>query len=228
MGAGGSKPEGPAAGHYVFSSTASVDQPLSFSQEVIDSLQSSPETDASRRTTQELHIAQRVAAELEKLHAREAESLAKIRSEIASSPPPPKPDRKSTLSKAAAAITPSSLQSNQQDSSPRLLSLPSSPLPAAPSPTASAAAESTSPPPSEAEEKDLSRDSVSSQLATLRETLAKRKQVAPLPKDVEAAREGLIGCLRINDRRPLDCWQEVSEFREAVGKMEEGFVGSVL
>jgi MICOS complex subunit MIC19 len=49
-----------------------------------------------------------------------------------------------------------------------------------------------------------------------------------MPKDVAKAREELVGCLRKNDRRPLDCWRQVEEFKESVGRMEREFVERVL
>jgi MICOS complex subunit MIC19 len=45
---------------------------------------------------------------------------------------------------------------------------------------------------------------------------------------VEKARGELVGCLRLNDRRPLDCWREVEAFKREVGRLEEKFVGGVL
>ena len=39
-------------------------------------------------------------------------------------------------------------------------------------------------------------------------------------KGVEDAREKVVKCLRMKDRRPLDCWQEVRGFRREVGRVE--------
>jgi MICOS complex subunit MIC19 len=38
----------------------------------------------------------------------------------------------------------------------------------------------------------------------------------------------VISCLRINDRKPLDCWKEVEIFKREVRKMEENYVSSIL
>ena len=45
-------------------------------------------------------------------------------------------------------------------------------------------------------------------------------------EDVEArkAREELIRCLQLHDRRSLDCWWEVKQFKEKVVKLETEFV----
>ncbi len=47
-------------------------------------------------------------------------------------------------------------------------------------------------------------------------------------KEVNKAKEGVVACLRLNDRRPLDCWKEVETFRREVGRLEEAFLGRVL
>lgn len=41
---------------------------------------------------------------------------------------------------------------------------------------------------------------------------------------MEKAREELVACLRTNDRRPLDCWQEVEGFKREVGRLERKFI----
>ena len=46
-------------------------------------------------------------------------------------------------------------------------------------------------------------------------------------KDVVAAKESVVKCLRENDRRPLDCWKEVEEFKREVGRLEKGFLERV-
>ena len=47
-------------------------------------------------------------------------------------------------------------------------------------------------------------------------------------KAVEKAKDEMVSCLRKNDRRPLDCWKEVEEFKKEVGRLERGFLGRVL
>lgn len=45
---------------------------------------------------------------------------------------------------------------------------------------------------------------------------------------VEKAREGLVQCLRLNDRRPLDCWEEREAFKREVARLERQFVDKTL
>ena len=58
----------------------------------------------------------------------------------------------------------------------------------------------------------------------LRQKLESRKKLEKVSPEVEKAKEKLISCLRTNDRRPLDCWQEVETFKAEVGKMEKAFI----
>jgi MICOS complex subunit MIC19 len=89
------------------------------------------------------------------------------------------------------------------------------------------------PPPADAAAKEESRQAhstakVFSELEKLRKGLDERKKVREMPRDVERAREELVGCLRTNDRWPLDCWREVEAFKASVSKMEEDFIERVL
>lgn len=59
---------------------------------------------------------------------------------------------------------------------------------------------------------------------TLRAKLDARKKLDKPSKEVEKAKEALVKCLRTNDRRPLDCWEEVEAFKAEVGKLERAFV----
>lgn len=191
MGAGASKPEG--ASKHVFSSNT----PIQFSQELVDSLQASSETDSTRAKTLELHIAQRVASELAALQKKEDDALTSLRLDLSSS-------------SSSSTIT-----TTKPTPQPRLLDLAS---PA---------------PPGDVLARDETRHNQSSaqvfaELEKLRQGLEARKKVRDMPREVERAREELVGCLRLNDRRPLDCWREVELFKGVVRKMELEFVGSVL
>lgn len=89
------------------------------------------------------------------------------------------------------------------------------------------------PPPGDVIAKEDARQGQSSakvfeELEKLRRGLNERKKVREMPRDVEKAREELVGCLKKNDRRPLDCWREVDAFKGSVSKMEEDFIGRVL
>lgn len=73
-----------------------------------------------------------------------------------------------------------------------------------------------------------SHHTVSKEIEEMRKKLEARKQVRALPDSVEGARSEVIRCLRDNDRRPLDCWQEVENFKAEVKKLEKGWVEKVL
>ena len=68
------------------------------------------------------------------------------------------------------------------------------------------------------------------EIEALKDKLAKRQLKEDVVKDekVNKAREEVVTCLRINDRRPLDCWNEVETFRKEVGRLEGAFLGKVL
>jgi MICOS complex subunit MIC19 len=66
------------------------------------------------------------------------------------------------------------------------------------------------------------------EIEALKEKLGQRKQLREVDKDVERAKEDVVSCLRLNDRRPLDCWQEVKIFKDQVAKMEGKFVERVM
>lgn len=78
--------------------------------------------------------------------------------------------------------------------------------------------------------RDLSRASVQMEIEKLKDKLQKRQLKEDVVKDegVNRAREQVVQCLRVNDRRPLDCWKEVEAFRREVGRLEGAFLGRVL
>jgi altered-inheritance-of-mitochondria protein 13 len=76
-------------------------------------------------------------------------------------------------------------------------------------------------------EEGADRFTVSKQVGELRKKLEERKQVRALPEEVESARSEVIKCLTQNDRRPLDCWQEVENFKAEVKKLESKWVDKV-
>ncbi|KAL9950082.1 hypothetical protein D7B24_004323 [Verticillium nonalfalfae] len=161
MGASESKPSSSTSLHQWTGSA-----PAGVSHDLIDSLQTSRETDASRAQLSELQVQARVAEELTKLQAREAEHL------------------KKTFSAEDEA----------------------------PAPDASA----------------RSRQSVTKEVEALRAKLEERRKVRDLPEGVESARSEVVRCLRENDRRPLDCWEEVEAFKREVKNWEKGWVEKVI
>lgn len=78
--------------------------------------------------------------------------------------------------------------------------------------------------------KDLSRAKVQKEIDSLKEKLGKRQLRDDVVNDkgVEKAKTELVSCLRVNDRRPLDCWQEVESFKVEVGRLEGQFLGRAL
>ncbi len=78
--------------------------------------------------------------------------------------------------------------------------------------------------------RELSREGVQGEIEALKEKLARRRVREEVVGDggVGRAREEVVGCLRVNDRRPLDCWREVEAFRREVGRLEGAFLGRVL
>ena len=76
--------------------------------------------------------------------------------------------------------------------------------------------------------RDISRDTVSAEIEQLRSKLDGRRKLMELPEGLEKARNEVVGCLRLNDRRPLDCWKEVQGFKKEVAKLEEAFVDRIV
>ena len=74
----------------------------------------------------------------------------------------------------------------------------------------------------------LSHNSVSKEVEELRKKLAARKKLEELDPVVEKARGDLVQCLRLNDRRPLDCWEQREAFKREVGRLEKQFVEKTI
>jgi MICOS complex subunit MIC19 len=43
-------------------------------------------------------------------------------------------------------------------------------------------------------------------------------------QEARKARSELVQCLQLHDRRSLDCWWEVQQFKEKVARLEQEFV----
>jgi altered-inheritance-of-mitochondria protein 13 len=79
--------------------------------------------------------------------------------------------------------------------------------------------------------RDLGRESVLREIQTLKHKLKFRRLaegVVGTASEVSNVKEKLVKCLRENDRRPLDCWQEVEQFKSEVARLERGFLGKVM
>ncbi|KAJ5612148.1 hypothetical protein N7510_005342 [Penicillium lagena] len=219
MGAGSSKPEAAADSKHVFSSNS----PVQFSSNLVEALQSSSETDSSRAKTIELEIQSRVASELARLREREQQTLAEIEKRLAevrdSGESTPVPTTKKSVVPAAGYV--SSAGSLDLDA-PRIpfAGREHDPLPAFEPVSAS--------PSGGAANRQVSSTSVMSEIEQLRSKLDGRRKLAELDEGVARAQSEVVGCLRLNDRRPLDCWKEVDAFKREVARMEEAFVDRIV
>lgn len=77
-------------------------------------------------------------------------------------------------------------------------------------------------------DRSLTRESVNGEIEALRTKLEGRSKLMKLDDGVEKAKADVVSCLRMNDRRPLDCWKEVDEFKSQVARMEEAFVDRIV
>ncbi|PLB33550.1 Mic19 family protein [Aspergillus candidus] len=213
MGSGSSKPEATAGSKHIFSSGS----PVQFSSNLVDSLQSSSETDSSRAKSLELQIQARVSQELERIRAREQQTVAEIEKRIAQAPENNIPAAPSS-STTTYSYPPGSLN----------LDAPRIPFAGretdAPAFDTAAAAASQGQPIN----RGLTRDSVNEDVEQLRAKLEGRRKLVELDDGLVKAKEDVVSCLRLNDRRPLDCWKEVEGFKKEVARMEQAFVDRVV
>ncbi|KAL8797634.1 MAG: hypothetical protein Q9182_007154 [Xanthomendoza sp. 2 TL-2023] len=174
------------------------ESPVNFSPDLINALQASPETDSTRSKDLELHIQRRVHSELTRLDAEQTKRLAELQEQISASPD------STTKSTHPDARTP--------DQSTSFGGVDHK-----------AAAEGD-------KLRDLSRQSVQKEIDMLKEKLKRRKIKEEVVRDktIEKAKSEVVNCLRLNDRRPLDCWREVEAFKEEVGRLEKEFLGKIM
>ncbi|KAK4508025.1 hypothetical protein PRZ48_001761 [Zasmidium cellare] len=176
-----------------------ADAPVRLSQSVINNLQNSPETDSTRAQDLELKVQDRVNAELKRIRDSQAQKLESLTASLTTNPP--KED--ATLSEPQRATTGLAYHLSSpfyHDSNSTKIDAPAS------------------------ADSGRSHDSVEKEIMDLRAKLDARKKVEQVPVEVEKAKESLVQCLRTNDRRPLDCWQEVEQFKQQVGKLEQAFI----
>ena len=78
--------------------------------------------------------------------------------------------------------------------------------------------------------KDITRDIVTREIEALKKKLESRKKMFPHEVDpaLSKAKEDVVTCLRLKDRRPLDCWQEVETFKSAVDRQAKEFVEKTI
>ena len=74
----------------------------------------------------------------------------------------------------------------------------------------------------------LERSTVVDSISKLSSKLTSQSKAAVDDVAVKKAEGAMIRCLRLNDRRPLDCWKEVEDFKKEVRRLEEQFVGRIV
>lgn len=77
-------------------------------------------------------------------------------------------------------------------------------------------------------QQEMSRDVVTKEIEGLKKKLEARKRLEQVDPAVNKAKEDVATCLRLNDRRPLDCWKEVETFKREVGRLEKEFVEKTI
>ncbi|WPG97732.1 micos complex subunit mic19 [Acrodontium crateriforme] len=172
-----------------------ADAPVQFSQSAINALQRSPESDSTRARANDLKVQNRVTEELTRLRDTQSKQLSDITASLTTDAP----------SKEEPARDPHTLAAH--------LSSPFYQDHSGGNPVASPKADS-----------GRSSESVTAEIASLKAKLDSRKKVDRASPEVEKAKEALATCLRTNDRRPLDCWEEVETFKREVGKLEMAFI----
>ena len=179
--------------------TSSSETPVRFSQDLVNALQASPETDSTRAKDLELHIQSRVAAELARLDSETSQELQDLKARISAEPD----------STTESTNTPSTTIPDQVASW------------GGPDHKGKAEGDRT---------RGLSRKKVQEEIEKLRGKLKERQLRTDImnDKEVNKAKEKVVACLRVNDRRPLDCWKEVETFKKEVGRLEGAFIGRVL
>merc|ERR1711939_14464 len=205
MGSGSSKPE-----QHIFN----ADAPVSFSQNVLNSLQTNPESDTTRARTAELKVQHRVNAELQRIRDTQAQQLEQLTASLTTSADD------TTIPSTTAHIT--SEPSKDPTSLAYHLSSPFYQDHSGITNATSTAHTLDTP-----LDSGRSHASVAREIMDLKTKLEQRKRSDKASPEVEKAKESMVQCLRLNDRRPLDCWQEVEQFKREVGRLERGFVDKV-
>ncbi|KAJ4335217.1 hypothetical protein N0V87_006256 [Didymella glomerata] len=77
-------------------------------------------------------------------------------------------------------------------------------------------------------QQDMSRTSVTKEIEQLRTRLEQRKKLEQVDAELTKAKEDVVTCLRMHDRRPLDCWKEVETFKKEVQRLENQFIEKTI
>ncbi|EEP79655.1 conserved hypothetical protein [Uncinocarpus reesii 1704] len=200
MGAGGSKPaEASGGSKHVFRS----ETPVQFSQNLVESLQSSSEVVITRVPPPPGFGLQPTPPE-----PKPSNSISKTAS-------PKSSNTLADLEQRLVETTPSSTAADQGS-----ISLDAPRVPLAGSEPSGTAQETAKP--------DLSSKQVAQEIEALREKLAARRKVKEVDAGVEKAREDVVNCLRGHEKRPLDCWSEVDTFKKEVARLEGEWVKKIV
>ncbi|KAK6533249.1 hypothetical protein TWF694_002203 [Orbilia ellipsospora] len=74
----------------------------------------------------------------------------------------------------------------------------------------------------------LNRNTVARSIYTLSHKLHNQSAPPEHLENIKKAETAIVRCLRLNDRRPLDCWKEVEEFKQEVARLENDFVHKIV
>ncbi|KAG0169167.1 hypothetical protein DFQ28_003940 [Apophysomyces sp. BC1034] len=53
-----------------------------------------------------------------------------------------------------------------------------------------------------------------------------RSSAKEIPAEIAERQEAVVACYRKNESRPLDCWEEVEQFKESVAKAQKKFIAA--
>ncbi|RMX76789.1 hypothetical protein D0869_10405 [Hortaea werneckii] len=174
------------------------------------------QSDTTRARTAELKVQHRVNAELQRIRDTQAQQLEQLTASLTTSAPG---DDTTTTTGSNLPIT------SEPSKDPTSLAYHlSSPFYQDHSGTNATSTAHTLDTPFDS---GRSHDSVARAIMDLKTKLEQRKRTEKASPEVEKAKESMVQCLRMNDRRPLDCWQEVEQFKREVGRLERGFVEKV-
>lgn len=157
-----------------------------------------PQTDSTRSKQQELQYQQRLTQELERLREKEAQNLSEL--------------SKTLSHDAEQPADSSSFTDKLSDVTEKISDATSSSTTLA----------------QKQKQRDMSNSSVTKEIEALKRKLEARKKLEQADPEVNKAKEDVATCLRLHDRRPLDCWKEVEIFKKEVGRLERDFVEKTI
>ncbi|KZZ96353.1 DUF1690 domain-containing protein [Ascosphaera apis ARSEF 7405] len=178
------------------------------------------QTDASRAQSLELHIQNRVAQELERIQKREAQTLADLEKRLGdlNSPAEVEETPKEVIVLPELTLESPRIPFAGPGNFRELEALAANGAPA----VETNAANATTP------YRSHTSQSLSQQITDLKMKLAARPGARELDPAVQESRRELVNCLKTNDKRPLLCWEQVEEFKQQVGRLQQQWVDKVI